>query len=75
MCVYVQGEDKNFELPVNKKTDVCTIMYTSGTTGEPKGVMISNNSIVTLIAGVKRFLESFNETVNMHYPTLTFSAP
>ncbi|XP_063940595.1 long chain acyl-CoA synthetase 4 [Daucus carota subsp. sativus] len=58
------GENKNFELPVNKKTDVCTIMYTSGTTGEPKGVMISNNSIVTLIAGVRRFLESFNETLN-----------
>lgn len=74
MCIYVQGEDKHFELPVNKKTDVCTIMYTSGTTGEPKGVMISNNSIVTLIAGVKCFLESFNETVSKQYSTLTFSA-
>lgn len=38
-------------------------MYTSGTTGDPKGVMISNNSIVTLIAGVKRLLESVNESV------------
>lgn len=38
-------------------------MYTSGTTGDPKGVMISNNSIVTLIAGVNRLLESVNESV------------
>lgn len=38
-------------------------MYTSGTTGDPKGVLISNNSIVTLIAGVKRLLESVNEAV------------
>ncbi|GAU12483.1 hypothetical protein TSUD_230160, partial [Trifolium subterraneum] len=36
-------------------------MYTSGTTGEPKGVLISNESIITLLAGVKRLFESVNE--------------
>ncbi|XP_039037176.1 long chain acyl-CoA synthetase 4-like, partial [Hibiscus syriacus] len=55
------GEIKTFDLPVKKKTDICTIMYTSGTTGDPKGVLISNESIVTLIAGVKRLLGSVNE--------------
>lgn len=38
-------------------------MYTSGTTGDPKGVMISNNSIITIIDGVKRFLQNVNEQV------------
>ncbi|XP_073302440.1 long chain acyl-CoA synthetase 4-like [Primulina huaijiensis] len=63
------GGNKQFDLPVKKKTDICTIMYTSGTTGDPKGVMISNNSIVTLIAGVKCLLENVNEplTVNDVY--------
>ncbi|XXG82342.1 hypothetical protein AAC387_Pa10g0314 [Persea americana] len=56
-----EGEDKLFELPVKKKSDICTIMYTSGTTGDPKGVMISNNSIITIIDGVKRFLQNVNE--------------
>ncbi|GER26810.1 long-chain-fatty-acid CoA ligase [Striga asiatica] len=56
------GGNKNFDLPVKKRTDICTIMYTSGTTGDPKGVMISNNSIVTIIAGVKCLLESVNES-------------
>ncbi|KAJ9148064.1 hypothetical protein P3X46_030159 [Hevea brasiliensis] len=55
------GEDKQYDLPVKKKSDICTIMYTSGTTGDPKGVLISNDSIVTIIAGVKRLLESVNE--------------
>ncbi|KAF2313448.1 hypothetical protein GH714_011056 [Hevea brasiliensis] len=55
------GEDKHYDLPVKKKSDICTIMYTSGTTGDPKGVLISNDSIVTIIAGVKRLLESVNE--------------
>lgn len=62
---YVQGSKKQYDLPLKEKNDICTIMYTSGTTGEPKGVMISNNSIVTLIAGVKRFLESVNEAVRI----------
>ncbi|XP_031124946.1 long chain acyl-CoA synthetase 4-like [Ipomoea triloba] len=60
------GEGKCFDLPVKKKTDICTIMYTSGTTGDPKGVLISNNSIVTLIAGVKRLLESVNEALTVN---------
>ncbi|KAK9274455.1 hypothetical protein L1049_021702 [Liquidambar formosana] len=58
------GNGKQFDLPVTKKSDICTIMYTSGTTGDPKGVMISNESIVTLIAGVKRLLESVNEELS-----------
>ncbi|XWS61620.1 hypothetical protein CRYUN_Cryun07bG0142000 [Craigia yunnanensis] len=59
------GENKQFDLPVKKKGDICTIMYTSGTTGDPKGVLISNDSIVTLIAGVKLLLERVNEQLTV----------
>nr|XP_016501799.1 PREDICTED: long chain acyl-CoA synthetase 4-like [Nicotiana tabacum] len=59
------GSEKQFDLPVKKKEDICTIMYTSGTTGDPKGVLISNNSIVTLIAGVQRLLGSVNESLTV----------
>ncbi|XP_047337402.1 long chain acyl-CoA synthetase 4-like [Impatiens glandulifera] len=58
------GDNKHFELPVKKKSDICTIMYTSGTTGDPKGVLISNHSILTIVAGVKRVLESVNEALH-----------
>lgn len=64
ICIcFPQGENKQFDLPVKKKNDICTIMYTSGTTGDPKGVMVSNENIVTFIAGVKCLLESVNEKV------------
>jgi long-chain acyl-CoA synthetase len=33
---------------INPK-DVCTIVYTSGTTGEPKGVMLTHHNIITNI--------------------------
>ncbi|XP_077251277.1 long chain acyl-CoA synthetase 4-like [Tasmannia lanceolata] len=58
------GDTKQFDLPLSRKSDICTIMYTSGTTGDPKGVLISNESIITLIAGVKRLLKSVNFELN-----------
>lgn len=61
--LYLQAADQEFDLPVKKKSDICTIMYTSGTTGDPKGVLISNASIICLIAGVDRLLSSQNEEV------------
>ncbi|XP_073062148.1 long chain acyl-CoA synthetase 4-like [Primulina eburnea] len=55
------GIDNRFDLPIKNKTDICTIMYTSGTTGDPKGVMISNESILSIIFGVNNHLESMNQ--------------
>ncbi|KAK8956150.1 Long chain acyl-CoA synthetase 4 [Platanthera guangdongensis] len=55
------GDNQLFDLPINKTTDISTIMYTSGTTGDPKGVMISNESIITLVAGVLLLLQESNE--------------
>ncbi|XP_008239039.1 PREDICTED: long chain acyl-CoA synthetase 4 [Prunus mume] len=66
------GDNKDFDLPVKKKSDICTIMYTSGTTGDPKGVLISNDSIITLLAGVKRLLESVNEQLSEKDVYLSF---
>jgi long-chain acyl-CoA synthetase len=63
VVLYLQAADQEFDLPDKEKTDICTIMYTSGTTGDPKGVLISNESIICLIAGVDRLLNCVNEEV------------
>ncbi|KAJ3701291.1 hypothetical protein LUZ61_004996 [Rhynchospora tenuis] len=54
------GGGQYYDLPLKVKDDICTIMYTSGTTGDPKGVMISNRSIISVIAGLKLLLKTLN---------------
>ncbi|KAI3525382.1 hypothetical protein L1887_04141 [Cichorium endivia] len=44
------------ELPAKHKTDICTIMYTSGTTGEPKGVILSNAAFMAEVLSVHQLL-------------------
>jgi long-chain acyl-CoA synthetase len=38
-------------------------MYTSGTSGEPKGVMLSHESHVMYVKGVNVFMDQFDDKV------------
>ncbi|EPS68372.1 hypothetical protein M569_06390, partial [Genlisea aurea] len=44
------------DLPEKKRTDTCTIMYTSGTTGEPKGVILSNAAFMAEVLSMDQLL-------------------
>ncbi|KAI7902555.1 uncharacterized protein BX663DRAFT_509647 [Cokeromyces recurvatus] len=52
-------------------TELCCIMYTSGSTGNPKGVMLTHGNVVAAIAGVCRMLQHLlepNDTIMAYLP-------
>lgn len=42
-----------------KADDLCTIMYTSGTTGDPKGVELTHGSVMATVASLSVFLRTY----------------
>ncbi|KAJ3066946.1 long-chain fatty acid-CoA ligase [Podochytrium sp. JEL0797] len=53
------GEKTPFEPVPPKKEDLALIMYTSGSTGPPKGVMITHANVVATVSGGFDFLKTY----------------
>ncbi|KAJ0979965.1 hypothetical protein J5N97_015439 [Dioscorea zingiberensis] len=52
--------------------DICTIMYTSGTSGSPKGVILTHENHAMYIKGVNLFLEQFEDKMTVDDVYLSF---
>ncbi|GMH34395.1 hypothetical protein BSKO_02229 [Bryopsis sp. KO-2023] len=55
-----KGQETPAEPVPPKEDDLCTIMYTSGTTGDPKGVMLTHKAVISMVASTKIFLNKYN---------------
>jgi long-chain acyl-CoA synthetase len=54
--------------PTVKPSDIAFFSYTSGTTGAPKGAMLSHGNLVSLVAGIESSLTMINkDTVYLSY--------
>lgn len=65
------GQDHPVDLVKPSASDLSCIMYTSGSTGNPKGVMLTHGNVVAAIGGVCRMLQHLlepNDTMMAYLP-------
>lgn len=67
-----KGKEKPAEISPPKPSDICTIMYTSGTSGNPKGVILTHENVTTTISGVDLFMEQFEDKMTVDDVYISF---
>ncbi|KAJ0449824.1 putative long-chain-fatty-acid--CoA ligase [Helianthus annuus] len=66
------GSKHPSELHTPEPSAICTIMYTSGTSGDPKGVIITHENATINIRGVDLFMEQFEDKMTVDDVYLSF---
>ncbi|KAL1558374.1 Long-chain-fatty-acid--CoA ligase 2 (Long-chain acyl-CoA synthetase 2) (Fatty acid activator 2) [Salvia divinorum] len=67
-----KGKDSPCEVSPPEPDTICTIMYTSGTSGDPKGVVLTHENVVTNIKGVDLFMEQFEDKMTVDDVYISF---
>lgn len=62
-----QGREKPEDTNPPKAFNICTIMYTSGTSGDPKGVVLTHQAVATFVVGMDLYMDQFEDKVTHNY--------
>lgn len=71
LCKIEESADVYFETPVNEK-DLACIVYTSGSTSNPKGVMITQHNVIFSTKAIQQFLRLKNQDIIGNFLPLSF---
>ncbi|XP_028771018.1 long chain acyl-CoA synthetase 1-like isoform X2 [Neltuma alba] len=66
------GKENPSSISEPQAQSICTIMYTSGTSGDPKGVVLTHENITSFVRGMDLFLEQFEEKMTEEDVYLSF---
>ncbi|XP_019441273.1 PREDICTED: long chain acyl-CoA synthetase 1 [Lupinus angustifolius] len=66
------GKENPWNIFPPQAHNICTIMYTSGTSGDPKGVVLTHENIAALVRGLDLFLEQFEDKMTVDDVYLSF---
>ncbi|CAO2818692.1 unnamed protein product [Amaranthus hypochondriacus] len=66
------GNENPSELAPPQPINICTVMYTSGTSGDPKGVILTHENIAMFIRGMDIFMEQFEDKMTVDDVYLSF---
>lgn len=66
------GKENPSEIFPPQPLSICTIMYTSGTSGDPKGVVILHETVSAFVRGIDLFMEQFEDKMTPDDVYLSF---
>lgn len=66
------GKENPTEIFPPQALNICTIMYTSGTSGDPKGVVLTHENIAFFIRGIDLFLDQLEDKMTENDVYLSF---
>ncbi|CAK7348469.1 unnamed protein product [Dovyalis caffra] len=66
------GKENPSEILPPQPFNICSIMYTSGTSGDPKGVVLLHETVAAFIRGIDLFMEQFEDKMTPDDVYLSF---
>ncbi|KAL5155812.1 Long chain acyl-CoA synthetase 1 [Glycine soja] len=66
------GKENPSNISPPQPNSICTIMYTSGTSGDPKGVVLTHENITVFVRGMDLFMEQFEDKMTVEDVYLSF---